>query len=156
AKCSDRPDSASRESFPRRRESALSRECAHKPETGRMSPMYRADHVGSLLRPKELKDAFSNSSLTTAQRTEIENEHIIAALARQKDLGFKIFTDGELRRRGFMTDFYDSVDGLNMDRTIERTWQGGAPTARLYGVVTDRVRQKRRLAKHEVDFLRSN
>jgi 5-methyltetrahydropteroyltriglutamate--homocysteine methyltransferase len=121
-----------------------------------MKPIYRADHVGSLLRSKELKAAINNSALSAEQRSEIEDRHIIAALQRQQDLGFKIFSDGELRRRGFMTDFYDSVEGLNMERTIERTWQGGAPTARLYGVVGAKVRQKRRLAKHEVDFLRKH
>ena len=116
--------------------------------------MYRADHVGSLLRPQELKDANSNATLSPSERTEIENRHVFAVLQRQRDLGFKIFTDGELRRRGFMTDFYDSVEGLSMESAIERTWQGGKATARLYGVVVEKIRQTKRLAQHEVDFLR--
>src|SRR5262249_1181863 len=51
---------------------------------------------------------------------------------------------------------YDSITGLNMERMIERTWQGGTPTARLYGVVGEKVGQKKRLAKHQLDFLRKH
>ena len=116
---------------------------------------YRADHVGSLLRPKELQDAYKNPDLTPEQRTELANKHILRVLARQKDLGFKIFTDGEFRRRGFMSGFHESVEGLDMDGSIARAWQGGnaAPSGRLTGVVVDRIRQKKRLAKEEADFL---
>jgi 5-methyltetrahydropteroyltriglutamate--homocysteine methyltransferase len=105
--------------------------------------------VGSLLRPKELRDAPAN--------IELQNKHILAILQRQKDLGFRIFTDGEFRRRGFMTDFYDSVEGLDMDGSIAREWLGGPPTSRLTGIVVDkRVTQKKRLAKHELEFLRQH
>ena len=116
---------------------------------------YRADHVGSLLRPKELQDAYKNPDLTPEQRTELANKHILRVLARQKDLGLKIFTDGEFRRRGFMSGFQESVGGLDMDGSIARAWQGGnaAPSGRLTGVVVDRIRQKKRLAKEEADFL---
>src|SRR5262245_10470402 len=53
-----------------------------------------------------------------------------------------------------MTDFYDSVDGLDMDGSIARAWQGGNVNNRLTGIVVERIRQKKRLAKHEVDFLK--
>jgi 5-methyltetrahydropteroyltriglutamate--homocysteine methyltransferase len=108
--------------------------------------VYRADHVGSLLRPSDL--------LETPNNVDVQNKYILDVLSRQKDLGFKIFTDGELRRRGFMTDFYDSVDGLDMDGSIARAWQGGNVNNRLTGIVVERIRQKKRLAKHEVDFLK--
>jgi len=108
--------------------------------------MYRADHVGSLLRSRELRDDPGN--------VEIQDKHVMEVLRRQRDLGFRIFTDGELRRRGFMTDFYDSVDGLDTTGAIAREWKGGTTTNRLYGIVVEKVRQKRRLAGHEVDFLK--
>jgi len=110
--------------------------------------MYRADHVGSLLRPRELFDAPNN--------IQIQDKYILEALHRQKELGFRIFTDGELRRRGFMTDFYDSVDGLDMDGSIARAWQGGAGNGRLTGIVVQAIKQKKRLTKHEVDFLKGH
>jgi 5-methyltetrahydropteroyltriglutamate--homocysteine methyltransferase len=111
--------------------------------------LYRADHVGSFLRPKELRDAPGN--------VELQNKHILAALQRQNELGLRIFSDGEFRRRGFMTDFYDSVDGLDMDGSVARTWLGGPPTSRLTGIVVDqRITQKKRLTKHELDFLKQH
>ena len=110
---------------------------------------YRADHAGSLLRPKELLDAPNDN--------EIQNKHILNVLRRQKELGFKIFTDGELRRRGFMSDFHESVEGLDMDGSIARAWQGGsAAGGRLTGIVVDRIKQQKRLTKHEVDFLKQH
>jgi 5-methyltetrahydropteroyltriglutamate--homocysteine methyltransferase len=120
--------------------------------------MYRADHVGSLLRPKQLLDAIKNPDLTPEQRYDLENRHILNALSRQKELGFKIFTDGEFRRHGFMSSFHESVEGLDMDGSIARAWQGGSatPSARLTGIVVERVRQKKRLTKVESDFLRQH
>ena len=69
-----------------------------------------------------------------------------ASSQRQKDLGFEIFTDGELRRGGFMSDFYESVDGLDEDGSIARAWKGSrqpaAPTVPLpaaAGVVVGKI-----------------
>lgn len=123
--------------------------------------MYRADHVGSFLRPRELLDARSDPHVSPAQLQEIEDTHIRRVLERQKDLGFRIFTDGELRRRGFMSDFYESVEGLDNDGSIARAWKGdgGAnvegtnPLALLTGLVVGTIAQKKRLTRHEVDFL---
>ncbi len=119
-----------------------------------MSFKYRADHVGSLLRPPELQAAREDK--------DVQDRCILRVLARQKELGFAIFTDGELRRRGFMTDFYDSVEGLDMDGSVARAWResSGASSAdpekvgRLSGIVVGKIRQKKRLTSHEVDFLR--
>jgi 5-methyltetrahydropteroyltriglutamate--homocysteine methyltransferase len=124
-------------------------------------PHFRADHVGSLLRPQEVLAARADPGTTPEQLEAIENEHILRVLKRQKDLGFRIFTDGELRRQGFMSDFNDSVDGLDNDGSIARAWKSGSETggagtavARLTGLVVSRIRQKKRLARHEIDFLR--
>ena len=94
-----------------------------------MAVMYRADHVGSFLRPREMLDARSDPRITPEQLREIEDRHILRVLERQKDLGFRIFTDGELRRSGFMSDFYESVDGLDNDGSIARAWKGQARRA---------------------------
>src|SRR6185295_7625203 len=90
-----------------------------------------------------------------------EDAHILAVLQRQKDAGLTIFTDGELRRQGFMSDFYESVEGLNThEEAVARPWTGAGDkkggTALLTGLVVDRIRQVRRLAKHEADFLRTH
>ena len=123
--------------------------------------MYRADHVGSLLRPQEVIDARRNPHTTPEQLRDIEDRHILRVLERQKDLGFAVFTDGELRRQGFMSDFYESVNGLDNDGSIARAWQGrsdagsaiASTTSPLTGLVVGRISQKKRLTSHEVDFL---
>ncbi|MBV9770183.1 MAG: hypothetical protein JOZ32_11480, partial [Bryobacterales bacterium] len=87
-----------------------------------MRVKHRADHVGSLLRPSELLEARKNPSTHPEQLQEIEDRHIQRVLQRQKDLGFRIFTDGEFRRAGFMSDFNDSIEGLDDAEAIARDW----------------------------------
>jgi 5-methyltetrahydropteroyltriglutamate--homocysteine methyltransferase len=120
-------------------------------------PHYKADHVGSLLRPRDLLAARGNRSLSRDELREIEDRHILKALERQKDLGFRIFSDGELRRSQFMGDFYESVEGLDNDGSIARAWKGQSASAvglaQLTGLVVDKIRQTKRLTGHEVEFL---
>src|ERR1700716_3318883 len=118
--------------------------------------MYRADHVGSFLRPRAVLDARSDAHVSHDTLRAIEDEHILRALARQKDLGFKIFTDGEFRRRGFMSDFYESVEGLDHDGSIASAWTSAGATGDtrpLAGLVVSRIKQTKRLTAHEVAFL---
>lgn len=125
-----------------------------------MPVTYRADHVGSLLRPVELVSARQNPDTSREHLTALEDRHILRVLARQQEAGLRIFTDGEFRRSGFMGDFYDSVEGLDNQSEITRTWKpsGAAPAisslGSLAGVVVEKIRQTRRLTKHEVDFLK--
>ena len=123
-----------------------------------MPPRFRADHVGSLLRPAELLEARA-AGLSGDALTDLEDRLIVKALERQAGCGLQVFTDGEFRRRTFMSDFNDSVEGLDEDAAIDRTWQGstGAPqVSRVSGIATRKIRQVRRLAKHEADFMRAN
>src|ERR1700733_1760336 len=125
---------------------------------------YRADHVGSLLRPPELLEARKNPAIAPEQLKELEDRHIQRVLQRQKDLGFRIFTDGEFRRGGFMSGFNDSVEGFDNAEDIARDWKIEASGAgalaglknRLPGVVVAKIRQKKRLAGHEVAFLKQH
>jgi 5-methyltetrahydropteroyltriglutamate--homocysteine methyltransferase len=127
-----------------------------------MSRIYRADHVGSLLRPKALLDARADSG-DHGKLTKMEDGFILDVLQKQKAAGFKIFTDGELRRTGFMSDFYESVDGIDSHYELERSWKGaptGVATAKGVGApggaVVRKLRQTKRLAKDEVEFLRQH
>jgi 5-methyltetrahydropteroyltriglutamate--homocysteine methyltransferase len=124
-----------------------------------MKLTYRADHVGSLLRPAELLAARKNPETASAQLTALEDRHILRVLALQKEAGLRIFTDGEFRRGGFMSGFYDSVQGLDNGADIARAWKGAAtaqraPTGILAGVVVEKIKQTKRLTKHEIDFLK--
>jgi 5-methyltetrahydropteroyltriglutamate--homocysteine methyltransferase len=114
--------------------------------------------VGSLLRPQELAEARSNPAVSPDRLKEIEDRHILRVLERQRELGFRIFTDGELRRSGFMSDFHESVEGMDAGDGIVRTWKGSdggrKDHIRLGGIVTSRIRQKKRLTEQESAFLR--
>jgi 5-methyltetrahydropteroyltriglutamate--homocysteine methyltransferase len=99
--------------------------------------------------------------LLEARTTELEDQSILRVLERQKELGFRIFTDGEFRRGGFMSGFYDSVEGLNSQADIARAWKGTASAAKISsvgiaGVVVERIRQTKRLAQAEIDFLKQH
>src|SRR5437016_11445716 len=123
-----------------------------------MAAKYRADHIGSLLRPAELLQARSDKQMGHGQLRALEDKHILRLLQRQKDLGLKIFTDGELRRLNFMSDFNDAVEGIDESDNLLRSWQaGGAGTSqpsRVPGIVTGKVKQARRLTQHEVAFMK--
>jgi 5-methyltetrahydropteroyltriglutamate--homocysteine methyltransferase len=129
-----------------------------------MHSKYRADHVGSFLRPIELLEARKNPSIAPEQLQEIEDRCIQSVLQRQKKLGLRIFTDGEFRRGGFMSDFNDSVEGFDNAEAIARDWkiEGSGASAlaglknRLPGVVVAKIRQKKRLTGYEVAFLKQH
>jgi 5-methyltetrahydropteroyltriglutamate--homocysteine methyltransferase len=122
-----------------------------------MSAPFRADHIGSLLRPLPLLEA--RRTATPEQLREIEDQQILRVLAKQKDLGFEIATDGEFRRRNFMSDFTDAVAGFDLADAVGRSWQAGqsagTTVSSVTGVVTAKLRQTRALTGHELPFLKS-
>ena len=124
-----------------------------------MAEEYRADHVGSFLRPAELLEARRNGKDPQRLR-ELEDRHIARVLAKQKELGFEIFSDGELRRRNFMSDFTDAVGGFDLGDSLERTWEAaeakGAASLRVAGIVTARLKQVRPLTGHELPYLKAH
>jgi 5-methyltetrahydropteroyltriglutamate--homocysteine methyltransferase len=69
-----------------------------------MGTPYRADQIGSFLRPPELLEACGAAASDPERVRVIEDRHILLVLAKQKELGLEVFTDGELRRRNFMSD----------------------------------------------------
>ena len=124
-----------------------------------MAAKYRADHIGSLLRPAELLQA-RGANVGAEQLRALEDKHILRAIERQKELGFKIFTDGELRRGNFMSDFNDAVEGIDEGVAVARTWQTGAGASprpsMVPGTVIGKIKQTRRLTKHEFTFVKQH
>lgn len=124
---------------------------------------YRADHVGSFLRPAELLEA-RRSRMAVEDLHAIEDRHVLRVLERQKEIGLSVFTDGELRRTNFMSDFTDAVEGFDFGDAVARSWNdhaqqaGEAPTAvsRISGVVTSPLRQRQPLTGREFPFLRKH
>src|SRR6202451_1051653 len=89
---------------------------------------FRADHVGSLLRPAELLDA-RRSHISPQEIHALEDRQILRILQRQKDLGLDIFTDGELRRTNFMSDITEAVEGFDLGDAVQRSWNDDAKAA---------------------------
>jgi len=81
----------------------------------RSSPPFRADHVGSLLRPPVLKEARARrerGEITADALREIEDREIEKVIGRQQDIGLKAVTDGEFRRAFWNYDFLGALDGV--------------------------------------------
>jgi 5-methyltetrahydropteroyltriglutamate--homocysteine methyltransferase len=118
---------------------------------------YRADHIGSFLRPKDLLQIRAAKPHSPELRAA-EDREILRILAEQKELGFDILTDGEFRRESFMSDLVDAVDGFSTSEAHTRDWKTsqGTGTQPLRDVVTGKISQKRRLTEYEVTFLKAN
>ena len=81
----------------------------------RTKPPFRADHVGSLLRPAALKKAReqrAKGEITPAQLKEIEDREIERVIKKQEDVGLQSITDGEFRRSWWHLDFLWGLDGI--------------------------------------------
>jgi 5-methyltetrahydropteroyltriglutamate--homocysteine methyltransferase len=124
-----------------------------------MAAKYRADHIGSFLRPAELLQA-RGTNISNDQLRALEDKQIFRVIERQKELGFKIFTDGELRRGNFMSDFNEAVEGIDEGVAVARTWQTGAGASprpsMVPGTVVGKIKQTRRLTQHELQFLKQH
>ncbi len=125
-----------------------------------MPTPYRADQVGSFLRPKDLLEMRKSVVADSSELRALEDSHILGVLAKQKELGFDIFTDGELRRRNFMSDFTDAVEGFDLADAVARSWKAGqskdAPVSSVTGIVTGKLRAVRPLTGHELTFLKQH
>jgi len=80
-------------------------------------PPFRADHVGSFLRPQRLieaREAFFADKLPAERLREVEDECIREVVAAQENVGLKGVTDGEFRRTYFHVDFLEKLDGVTV------------------------------------------
>jgi 5-methyltetrahydropteroyltriglutamate--homocysteine methyltransferase len=87
----------------------------------RIDPPFRADHVGSLLRPPAVHAARAERAAGTidaAALRAVEDEAIAAAVREVEDLGMRSVTDGELRRAWFHLDFLEQLDGVAVTGNI--------------------------------------
>jgi 5-methyltetrahydropteroyltriglutamate--homocysteine methyltransferase len=82
-------------------------------------PPFHADHVGSLLRPQELRDARAKAKsgqLGATQLRSIEDACIVRAVKKQEEIGLQAVTDGEFRRDFWHLDFLKQLDGIELVR----------------------------------------
>jgi 5-methyltetrahydropteroyltriglutamate--homocysteine methyltransferase len=96
----------------------------------RTKPPFRADHVGSLLRPAALKEArekFAKGALDAAGLKAVEDREIEKVVRKQEEIGLKLATDGEFRRSWWHFDFFRGLQGVEMI---------SAPPIKFHGVET--------------------
>jgi 5-methyltetrahydropteroyltriglutamate--homocysteine methyltransferase len=99
--------------------------------TARSAPPFRADHVGSLLRPKVLQEARAKWKAGTIPHDalrDVEDRCIAAAIARQEEIGLRAATDGEYRRAYWHYDFVAGLDGVEIYEPEQKIqFTGGIP-----------------------------
>ena len=86
-----------------------------------MNPPFRADHIGSLLRPKRLRDAFrkhASGELDDRSFRQVQDECIREVVKLQKDCGLEVLTDGEFRRISYWEKFVRLTRGLEVREAV--------------------------------------
>jgi 5-methyltetrahydropteroyltriglutamate--homocysteine methyltransferase len=102
-----------------------------------MATKYRADHVGSFLRPPELlaaRQSFVEGKITEDDLRKVQDEAILKVIDLQKQSGIDIYTDGEYRRDGWASDFGEAVEGYVVGApAVTMPFQGGVETSSAGG-----------------------
>jgi 5-methyltetrahydropteroyltriglutamate--homocysteine methyltransferase len=123
-----------------------------------MKTIYRAEVIGSLLRPSYLWDArrsLRSKEITTAQFKKIEDRAVDESIALQEAAGLDVVTDGEMRRISFIGPLSDVVAGLE-PMPVNRRWHEGGKLVdfKMGLAVTGRVRRRRSLVNEEFAYAR--
>jgi 5-methyltetrahydropteroyltriglutamate--homocysteine methyltransferase len=110
----------------------------------RQKPPFRADHVGSFLRPRELfeaRAAWHAGRLPYTALRRIENDYVNAAVGMQESIGLRSITDGDFRRDDWFLDFMFSLRGITRGTDKTRVpFSGGVDFHAPLAKVTGRVR----------------
>ena len=130
--------------------------------TPRDRPPFRADHVGSLLRPPELlraREEHSQGMIDADELRGIEDEAIRDVVKLQETVGLRSVTDGEFRRASWHMDFIYQLDGISkvMDETLHvrfRNERGTIEFAPPSVRVDDRIGLSKTIFGEAFDFLR--
>lgn len=128
--------------------------------TLRTQPPFRADHVGSFLRPAHLLEArdqfFNQKRIDAAQLRAVEDRAIAEIVKFQADVGLQSITDGEFRRTYFHIDFLEQLGGVKTDipvtiRKPDGTEELAPPVIR----VIDKVRHAKNIQLADFQFLKT-
>ncbi|WP_439517118.1 5-methyltetrahydropteroyltriglutamate--homocysteine S-methyltransferase [Hydrogenophaga sp.] len=127
--------------------------------TLRQHPPFRADHVGSFLRPAyllEAREKKAKGTITAAQLREVEDRAITEIVKFQADVGLQSITDGEFRRTYFHIDFLEQLGGVKTDipvtiRKPDGTEELAPPVIR----VIDKVRHAKNIQLADFQYLKA-
>jgi len=122
-----------------------------------MKPPFRADHVGSLLRPRELHEIrarHKKGEIDRAALRAVEDKCIKEAVKLQEDVGLQAVTDGEFRRDWWHIDFIHGFDGVDLTVNRFATFQGTGEQPPLFKV-TGKIRRSEPSMLDHFKFLKS-
>src|SRR3954465_5197095 len=120
-------------------------------------PPFHADHVGSLLRPPELREAREKAkagALGATQLRAIEDACIVRAVKRQEEIGLQSITDGEFRRDFWHLDFLKQIDGIELVK-VQSSHTFDAQDVPPMASVTGKVGCSRPIMVEHFTFLKS-
>src|SRR3954453_18416727 len=128
-----------------------------------MNPPFRAEHIGSLVRPAQLlraRNDFTAGTISRERLAEIEDGAIRAVVKLQEDVGLKVVTDGEFRRGTYSDSFPSSgISGVSIELTDREGFSSsqthGHRMARRIPKVVDRIRWKGPQNANDFRFLKS-
>jgi 5-methyltetrahydropteroyltriglutamate--homocysteine methyltransferase len=129
--------------------------------TFKLNPPFRADQVGSLLRPKELLEKryqWKKGALSAEELREAENEAIAGTVKKVESIGMESITDGEFRRDYFHLDFLQQLDGVTVTGGIAanphaKAAEDGFTPPKLS--VTGKLKHVRNIQVDDFNFLQS-
>jgi 5-methyltetrahydropteroyltriglutamate--homocysteine methyltransferase len=123
------------------------------------TPPFRADHVGSLLRPQELKDAardFHARKIGEDQFRAVQDRCIREAVRMQEDVGLQSITDGEFRRGSWFLGFIEALEGLTTAPSLYGFYDDvGGHASFQTAYVQGKLRRRRGITTGEFEFVRS-
>ena len=106
-------------------------------------PLFRADHVGSLLRPEIIKENrkkfFEDKIISSEELKLIEDTEIKKIVKLQEELGFKVVTDGEFRRSFWHYDFLEGLDGFELEERESGVQFSGAKLRPFFPVIKNKI-----------------
>jgi 5-methyltetrahydropteroyltriglutamate--homocysteine methyltransferase len=125
----------------------------------RPTPPFRADHVGSFLRPLyllEAREQRAKGQISAAQLRAVEDRAITEIVNFQQDVGLQSITDGEFRRTYFHIDFLDQLGGVKTDIPVTiRKPDGSEELAPPAMRVIDKVRHVKDIQRADFEYLKS-
>ena len=106
-------------------------------------PPYRADHVGSLLRPEPVKQArkrfHEDKAIDAEELREVEDEAIRGVVKLQEEAGLPVVTDGETRRSFWHYDFMGMLDGFDMEERDEGVQFHGVKLRPIFPTINEKL-----------------
>ncbi len=130
---------------------------SHAAPAVKYDPPFRADHVGSLLRPRALKDAVrarGEGRLDDAGLSSVLDDAVVEAIRLQEDSGMQAITDGEFRRGSWFLGFVDAVEGLKTEPS-QFQFQGDHGAWHC-PFAAGRLARTKGITTHEYEFIRDH